>query len=157
MLVSISIFCGFILFFTGVKLFQKKEIYFVKFTDKSVSGLNIGSKVEYNGVNIGVIDDIFIDSKSIENIIVKKIVVYGESPSIKLLPRKQPLLYGSHSYSSRKEILQKISYSSTLSIWKRKAEQKQIGNGINVAIFRKRRRENFGKRLEGVERRIKYY
>lgn len=55
----------------GKKLVEQREHYYIKYTDVSVSGLEIGSNVKYHGLTIGRVEDIIIDEDNINNIIVK--------------------------------------------------------------------------------------
>ncbi len=56
---------------TGSQFFKKRDIYFIRFKDVSLTGLEIGSAVKYRGIRIGKIEDIFIDKQDITSIIVK--------------------------------------------------------------------------------------
>lgn len=68
----IGIFLITALFFIsfGRTLFQEKKIYFVRFEDTSVNGLEIGGNVKYNGINIGEIKSIEVSSDDIGHVIV---------------------------------------------------------------------------------------
>lgn len=58
-------------FFTARKLFEKRDLYYVAYTDVSVSGLEVGSPVKFMGINVGTIAEIFIDPKDVNSVIVK--------------------------------------------------------------------------------------
>jgi len=60
-----------ILYFAANKLFEKSDIYYVSYHDVSVSGLEVGSPVNYLGIKIGTISNIFIDPQDINSIIVE--------------------------------------------------------------------------------------
>ena len=60
-----------ILYFAANKLFEKSDIYYVSYHDVSVSGLEVGSSVNYLGIKIGTISNIFIDPQDINSIIVE--------------------------------------------------------------------------------------
>ncbi|HDZ41500.1 MAG TPA: MCE family protein [Bacteroidetes bacterium] len=60
-----------VLFFAANKLFEKSDVYYVAYHDVSVSGLEVGSPVNYLGIKIGTISNIFIDPKDIRSIIVE--------------------------------------------------------------------------------------
>lgn len=60
-----------VLFFAANKLFEKSDTYFVAYHDVSVSGLEVGSPVNYLGIKIGTISNIFIDPQDINSIIVE--------------------------------------------------------------------------------------
>lgn len=53
---------------TGLRLSEKTEKYTVKF-EESVSGLEIGAQVKYNGVRVGQITDIRIDKSNLHRVI----------------------------------------------------------------------------------------
>lgn len=54
----------------GSRLVEKKDIYYIEFEDYSVSGLQVGSSVNYRGIKIGRVDDIKINPKDVTKIIV---------------------------------------------------------------------------------------
>jgi len=60
-----------ILYFAANKLFEKSDIYYVAYHDVSVSGLEVGSPVNYLGIKIGTISSIHIDPQDINSIIVE--------------------------------------------------------------------------------------
>jgi phospholipid/cholesterol/gamma-HCH transport system substrate-binding protein len=60
-----------ILYFAANKLFEKSDVYYVSYHDVSVSGLEVGSPVNYLGIKIGTISNIFIDPQDINSIIVE--------------------------------------------------------------------------------------
>ncbi|MDD3050632.1 MAG: MlaD family protein [Candidatus Cloacimonetes bacterium] len=63
-----------ILFFVlvaGSKLMEKRDFYYVEFIDTSVNGLQIGSDIKYQGIKVGRVDDIYIDSDDVSKIIAK--------------------------------------------------------------------------------------
>lgn len=53
---------------TGFRLSEKSDVYYVRF-DESVSGLEIGAQVKYNGVRVGQITDIRIDKDRLDLVI----------------------------------------------------------------------------------------
>ena len=55
----------------GSKFFDKKDFYFIAYKDQSVSGLNIGSAVQYHGIRIGRIEDLSIDKEDVTTVIVE--------------------------------------------------------------------------------------
>lgn len=65
----ISVYILFLL--VGNKLFTQKDIYYIKFTKQSVTGLNIGQDVRYYGINIGKVTDITFNEKDISEIIIR--------------------------------------------------------------------------------------
>lgn len=55
----------------GNILFNKKDIYFIRYKDVSVAGLNIGGAVQYHGIRIGRVEDLTIDPKDVTTVIVE--------------------------------------------------------------------------------------
>ena len=64
------LFLGFIFMVAGNKMMQKRDIYYIRFHDVSINGLQIGSAVKYHGITIGRVDDITIDKNNVRDIIV---------------------------------------------------------------------------------------
>ncbi|MCF7794201.1 MAG: MlaD family protein [Candidatus Cloacimonetes bacterium] len=60
----------FLVMVAGNKLMEKRDTYYIKYEDKTVSGLQIGGPVKYHGISIGRIEDIKIDEKNVSNVIV---------------------------------------------------------------------------------------
>ena len=54
----------------GRKILSKEDTYYIKLQKQSVSGLNIGADVKYDGINIGKVIEIAINSENISEIIV---------------------------------------------------------------------------------------
>lgn len=75
MLVGMIIIFAIGFFYVGKNFTERKVVYYTKFSE-SVSGLNIGAKVRWSGVNIGQVVRIDIDEKSLE-----QVVVYFEVPA----------------------------------------------------------------------------
>ncbi len=75
--ISGLLLCSLILFFAANKLFKKTDTYFVSYHNVSVSGLEVGSSVNYLGINIGSISKIFIDPKDINIVIVELALQQG--------------------------------------------------------------------------------
>ncbi len=69
--ISGAILIVLILYFAANKLFEKSDIYYVSYHDVSVSGLEVGSPVNYLGIKIGTISSIHIDPLDINSIIVE--------------------------------------------------------------------------------------
>ena len=61
---------GFIFVVAGSKMVQKRDIYYIRYHDTTVNGLQIGSAVKYHGITIGRVDDISIDTDNVRDIIV---------------------------------------------------------------------------------------
>ncbi len=75
--ISIVLLFVLIFFFAANKLFEKSDNYFVSYRGLSVGGLEVGSPVNYLGISIGSISDIFIDPKDVNVIIVKLAIKPG--------------------------------------------------------------------------------
>lgn len=54
----------------GTKIMEKRDIYYIRYKDSSVTGLQIGGPVKYRGIGIGRVDDISVDPENISDIIV---------------------------------------------------------------------------------------
>ncbi len=67
--VNLFLLLGFIFLVAGSKLTQKRDVYYVRFHDVSINGLQVGSAVKYHGITIGRVDDISIDKKNVRDII----------------------------------------------------------------------------------------
>ncbi len=61
----------------GTKLFDKKDFYFIAYKGQSVSGLNVGSAVQYHGIRVGRIEDLSIDKEDVTTVIVEVSVKAG--------------------------------------------------------------------------------
>jgi len=70
LLVSGSILVAMLVIVTSTKLFEKRDLYEVRYKDVSVSGLEVGAQVKYHGVRVGRVEEIFIDQEQIETIVV---------------------------------------------------------------------------------------
>jgi phospholipid/cholesterol/gamma-HCH transport system substrate-binding protein len=66
-----------VVFFAARQMFEKSDTYYISYYDVSVSGLEVGSPVEYLGIRIGTISSIHIDPKDINSIIVELAVEPG--------------------------------------------------------------------------------
>lgn len=69
--ISIVLLVLLIFFFAANKLFEKTDNYFVSYRGLSVGGLEVGSPVNYLGIEIGSISNIFIDPEDVNVIIVE--------------------------------------------------------------------------------------
>ncbi|MCK4956931.1 MAG: MCE family protein [Candidatus Cloacimonetes bacterium] len=67
----------FIILVAGNKLMEKRDYYSIKYSEISVSGLQVGGSVKFYGINVGRVDDIIIDPDDIRNVIVKISVKEG--------------------------------------------------------------------------------
>jgi phospholipid/cholesterol/gamma-HCH transport system substrate-binding protein len=71
LIVSLTVLLTLIGFFTARQLLEKRDTYYVAYSDVSVSGLQVGSPVKYLGINVGTISDIKIDSEDVNSVIVE--------------------------------------------------------------------------------------
>ncbi|MCC7430870.1 MCE family protein, partial [bacterium] len=69
--VSTFIFVSIIVILTGSKILEKRDTYFVRYSNVSIQGLEIGSQVKYNGIPIGRVENIALDPKDVESIIIE--------------------------------------------------------------------------------------
>jgi len=69
--ISISILLATIGIITGSRLLKKKDTYYIRYKEMSLTGLEIGSPVKYRGLRIGRIEDMYIDENDVTSIIVK--------------------------------------------------------------------------------------
>ncbi len=69
--ISISILLATIGIITGSRLLKKRDTYYIRYKEMSLTGLEIGSPVKYRGLRIGRIEDMYIDEKDVTSIIVK--------------------------------------------------------------------------------------
>jgi len=63
----------------GTNLSQKRDIYYINFRNESVGGLDVGSKVNYQGIGVGRVDEIIISPEDVTSIIVT-ISIRGGTP-----------------------------------------------------------------------------
>ena len=69
--ISISILLATIGIITGSRLLKKKDTYYIRYKEMSLTGLEIGSPVKYRGLRIGRIEDMYIDENDVTSIIVE--------------------------------------------------------------------------------------
>ena len=67
----------FLILVAGSKIMEKRDIYYIRYENTSVSGLQVGGPVKYRGIGIGRVDDIIIDAEDVTNIIVSVSVKAG--------------------------------------------------------------------------------
>ncbi len=68
---SLTVLIGTIAIITGSRLLKKRAVYYIRFKEMSLTGLEVGSPVKYRGLRIGRIDDMYIDAEDVTSIIVK--------------------------------------------------------------------------------------
>ncbi len=66
-----------IIILVAPKFLEVKDIYFVGFTDISVTGLQKGSSVKYHGITVGHVSDVFIDPQDLTRIIIELSLDHG--------------------------------------------------------------------------------
>lgn len=54
----------------GSRLVQKRDVYYIQFENYSVSGLQIGGAVNYQGIKVGRVENIRINPKDVTKIII---------------------------------------------------------------------------------------
>lgn len=62
-----------ILFFAvvvGNQLIEKRDTYYIQYTDTSVNGLQVGGTVNYHGIKVGRVENIKVSSKDITKVII---------------------------------------------------------------------------------------
>ncbi|MFC2150572.1 MlaD family protein [Calditrichota bacterium] len=77
LLISGSILVVILAVVTGAKIFEKRDAYFVRYRDVSVSGLEIGAQVKYHGVRVGRVENVYIDPEAVETIVVELSMDHG--------------------------------------------------------------------------------
>ena len=60
----------FLILVAGKKFMEKRDTYFIRYENRSVTGLQIGGPVKYHGINIGRVDEIKIEKSNVENIVI---------------------------------------------------------------------------------------
>lgn len=63
----------------GSSLSQKRDNYYINFRNESVGGLDVGSKVNYQGIGVGRVEEIIISPKDVTSIVVT-ISITGGTP-----------------------------------------------------------------------------
>ncbi|HPY96403.1 MAG TPA: MlaD family protein [Candidatus Cloacimonadota bacterium] len=74
-----GLFCLLVLviLIAGSKMMEKRDKYYIRYDNTSVSGLQVGGHVMYNGIKIGRIENIQIDKKDVTSVIVDLTVIQG--------------------------------------------------------------------------------
>ncbi len=65
-----AVLITFFLLIAGSELFESRHTYYVEFSAGSVTGLQVGSQVRYNGIVVGAVESIDFAEDSVERIIV---------------------------------------------------------------------------------------
>ena len=69
--VGIALIVLFIVAVAGNRLVEKRDIYFVQYENYSVSGIQVGGVVNYQGIKIGRVEDIRINPRDVTKVILK--------------------------------------------------------------------------------------
>ena len=67
----------FLIMVAGTKIMEKRDVYYIRYKDSTVTGLQVGGPVKYRGIGIGRVDDISIDQENVANIIVTASIKSG--------------------------------------------------------------------------------
>ncbi len=67
----------FLIMVAGTQILEKRDTYYIRYRNSSVTGLQIGGPVKYRGIGIGRVDEISIDPENITDIIVTTSVKSG--------------------------------------------------------------------------------
>ncbi|MDD2650994.1 MAG: MlaD family protein [Candidatus Cloacimonetes bacterium] len=70
LLIGFVFFTILIILIAGNKMMEKRDYYRIRYDNTSVSGLQIGGHVMYNGIKVGRIEGIQIDKKDISSVII---------------------------------------------------------------------------------------
>lgn len=62
---------GFVALIAGQMAFESRSAYFVDFREISVSGVEIGSTVRYNGIAVGSVEDVEFGRESLDHVVVQ--------------------------------------------------------------------------------------
>ena len=65
-----AVLITFFLLIAGSELFEARDTYYVEFSAGSVTGLQVGSQVRYNGIVVGAVEEIDFADNSVERIVV---------------------------------------------------------------------------------------
>lgn len=74
--ITLALIAGTAIFLVGKQLTEKKSTYHTRFTE-SVDGLNLGAKVKLNGIEVGQVTRIVVDSLDLHVVVVWFDVVEG--------------------------------------------------------------------------------
>jgi len=66
---------------TGNKLLKREKTYFIRYKNISLTGLELGAQVKYQGIRIGRVENIIIDRKDISTLVVE--ISIGQDVPIK--------------------------------------------------------------------------
>jgi len=76
LIVSTSLLVGVLVVLAGLKLVERRDHYIVRSKD-SVSGLESGAQVKYNGVRVGSVEDIRIDPDDVSAVVIELSLARG--------------------------------------------------------------------------------
>jgi ABC-type transporter Mla subunit MlaD len=70
LLVSLGVLLGSIGALSGSRLLERRDDYLIRFVSASVTGLEVGADVRYQGVRVGRVEEIRIDGVDLQTVIV---------------------------------------------------------------------------------------
>jgi phospholipid/cholesterol/gamma-HCH transport system substrate-binding protein len=66
---GLSLIVVFVVLVIGRRLLQRRQIYHIRFHDVAVSGLNLGSVVQFRGIDVGNVEDLALDPEDVQSVI----------------------------------------------------------------------------------------
>ncbi len=75
--IGTAILTLFFILVAGNRLIQRRDTYYIRFHNYSVNGLQIGGAVNYNGIQVGRVEEITIDSKDVTSVVVTISLEHG--------------------------------------------------------------------------------
>lgn len=79
--VTIFLLIAALIIVTGNKLLKREKTYYIRYKNVSLTGLELGAQVKYQGIRIGRVENITIDKKDISTLIVE--ISIGQDVPIK--------------------------------------------------------------------------
>ena len=70
-IIAVSVLVVSLIIVVAPKLLEKRDIYYIAFEDVSVTGLQEGSAVKYQGLQVGYVSKIYIDKENITRVILR--------------------------------------------------------------------------------------
>ena len=70
-IVALAVLVGSIIIIVAPKLLEQRDTYYIAFENVSVTGLQEGSAVKYQGLQVGYVSDISIDPENISRVILE--------------------------------------------------------------------------------------
>jgi phospholipid/cholesterol/gamma-HCH transport system substrate-binding protein len=79
--VTIFLLIATLVIVTGNKLLKREKTYYIRYKNISLTGLELGAQVKYQGIRIGRVENIIIDRKDISTLVVE--ISIGQDVPIK--------------------------------------------------------------------------